>query len=66
MTRTKIEDIPFQLSKRASPAQKPLVYVPPQKIKKPNDAAPLQRMIDKALEEIEEWFRKEPIIEAAS
>lgn len=65
MTRTKIEDIPFQLSKRASPTQKPLVYVPPQKIKKPNDAAPLQRMIDKALEEIEEWFKKEPIIEAA-
>lgn len=63
MMRTRIEDIPFELSRRASPAQKALVYVPPAKVKKPGDAAPLQRMIEKMLAEFEEWFAADPMRE---
>ena len=63
MIRTKLEDIPYQLSRRASPAQKSLVYVSPGKIKKTADAAPLQKMIEKMLIEIEEWFAADPTSE---
>ena len=60
MMRSRLDDLPFQLSRQASTAQKPLVYVPEAKIKKPADAAPLQKMIAKLLADFEEWLSTDP------
>lgn len=60
MMRSRLEDLPFQLSRQASAAQKPLVYVPENKIKKPGDAAPLQKMVAKLLADFEEWLSTDP------
>ncbi len=60
MMRSRLEDIPFQLSRQASSAQKPLVFVEEKKIKKPGDAAPLQKMITKLLKDFEEWLSTDP------
>lgn len=60
MMRSRLDDLPFQLSRQASAAQKPLVYVPENKQKKPSDAAPLQKMVSKLLADFEEWLNTDP------
>lgn len=65
MWRKKLEALPPELGRRATPEQRPLVYVPPNKIKKPKDASPLQRFIEKMLEEFEQWLNTDPQSEAA-
>jgi hypothetical protein len=66
MLRSRLDDLPFQLSRQASPAQRSLIYVPEAKQKKPADAAPLQKMIAKLQADLEEWLRTDPQSEAAS
>ena len=56
MIRQRLTDLPYRLSKSATPAQRKLIYVPEKKIKRPNDAAPLQREITKLLDEIQRWL----------
>lgn len=63
MMRTKIESLPFELSRRVPPAAKKYIFVSESQIKKQKDAAPLQRMIDKMLSEFEEWFAADPVTE---
>lgn len=60
MIRTRLDDLPFQLSRQASPAQRPLVFVAPAKQKKPSDAAPLQKLIAKLQSDVEEWLNADP------
>lgn len=56
MIRERLEDLPFRLSRQASAAQKKLIYVPESKIKKPSDAAPLQRMVAKIIDDVQKWL----------
>lgn len=60
MIRHRISEIPRRLAKQATPAQKKLIYVVEGKIKKPSDAAPLQREITKLLREIQKWLDEDP------
>lgn len=60
MLRSRLADLPFQLSRQASAAQKPLVYVAENKQKKPGHAAPLQKMIAKLMGDVEEWLATDP------
>lgn len=63
MLRSRLTDLPFQLSRQASPAQRALVYVPEEKQKKHKDAAPLQKMISKLISDVEEWLSADPLAE---
>lgn len=56
MIRGRLDEIPYRLSRRATPAQKKLVYVPEKKIKKESDAAPLQREITKLNRDVQKWL----------
>lgn len=56
MIRERVAEIPFRVSKYATPKQKPLVYITESKIKKPSDAAPLQREVQKLLDEVQQWL----------
>ena len=60
MMRARLDDLPFQLSRQASVAQKALIYVPETKQKKAGDAAPLQKMIAKLMADVEEWLATDP------
>lgn len=60
MLRSRLDDLPFQLSRQASAAQKLLIYVPEAKQKKAGDAAPLQKMIAKLMADVEEWLATDP------
>jgi hypothetical protein len=60
MLRSRLDDLPFQLSRQASASQKPLIYVPEHKQKKAVNAAPLQKMIAKLLGDVEEWLATDP------
>jgi len=64
MLRARLDDLPFQLSRQASPAQRALVYVPENKQKKERDASPLQKMIAKLMADVEEWLNTDPTKEA--
>lgn len=66
MIRSRLDDLPYQLSRQASPAQRPLIFVPEEKQKKPNDAAPLQKLIAKLQSDIEEWLNADPTSEDES
>ena len=66
MVRSRLTDLPFQLSRQASPSQKTLIYVPEAKQKKERDAAPLQKMIAKLIADIEEWLETDPTKEDSS
>lgn len=63
MMRSRLDDLPFQLNRQASAAQRPLIYVPENKQKKPSDAAPLQKMIAKLMADVEEWLATDPTSE---
>ena len=63
MMRSRLDDLPFQLNRQASAAQRPLIYVPEDKQKKPSDAAPLQKMIAKLMADVEEWLATDPTSE---
>lgn len=56
MLRQRLTDLPFRLQKMVPPAAKKFVWVDERKIKKPNDAAPLQREITKLLDEVQRWL----------
>jgi hypothetical protein len=60
MMRSRLDDLPFQLSRQASAAQKTLIYVPENKQKKAGAAAPLQKMIAKLMADVEEWLAADP------
>jgi hypothetical protein len=60
MLRSRLDDLPYQLARQASAAQKPLIYVPENKQKKSADAAPLQKMIAKLQADVEEWLATDP------
>lgn len=56
MIRGRLTEIPYRLSKRASAAVKQLIYVPESQIKKQADASPLQREIQKLLDDVQKWL----------
>lgn len=60
MLRSRLDDLPFQLSRQASAAQRTLIYVPENKQKKAGDASPLQKMISKLMSDVEEWLATDP------
>lgn len=66
MLRSRLTDLPFQLSRQASPAQRALVYVPEDKQKRQRGAAPLQKMISKLMSDVEEWLAADPLSEDAA
>lgn len=63
MVRSRLEEIPYQLSRQASPAQRSIVYVPPEKQKKDTDGAPLQKMIRKLIDDLSAWLKADPEVE---
>lgn len=65
LIRTTLEDLPYKLSRQASPSVRPFVYVPTEKQKSVKDAAPLQREILKIIENIETWLNADPVAEGA-
>jgi hypothetical protein len=60
MIRTGLEDLPFRLSRDASPSVRSFVYTPPEKIRTEKDIAPVQREIQKLIRNIETWLNDEP------
>lgn len=65
MIRSGLEELPYQLSRSCSPAQRAVVYVPPEKQKSERDAAPLQKGIRKLIHDIEEWLNQDPTEETS-
>jgi hypothetical protein len=60
MIRAGLEDLPYRLSREASPAVRSFVYVPPEKIRSDKDIAPVQREIQKLISAIEGWLKEDP------
>lgn len=60
MIRAGLEDLPYRLSREASPAVRSFVYVPPEKIRSDKDIAPVQREIQKLITAIEGWLKEDP------
>lgn len=63
LIRTTLTDLPYKLSRQASPAVRSFIYVPAEKQKSVKDAAPLQREILKIIENIETWLNDDPAAE---